>query len=147
MRWPSLLAGVVALLVAFFAATRVADTREGLIYEVVTLLSALVGVILVLVGLFARAMRTSRVATSAAVGHAAEPEIRSAGELLVGGGGLLVGLLLLIGLAVSAGPLWAGLGLALLLPMMTGCVYLCVRFVRAPRRDWRIDIGQLTGRR
>jgi len=43
MRWPALGAGVILIAAAFFAAARVADTREGLIYEVVTLLGGLTG--------------------------------------------------------------------------------------------------------
>ena len=39
--------------------------------------------------------------------------------------------LLVAGLAISGGLLLAGFGLALLLPMIAGSVYLCVRFLRA----------------
>lgn len=40
-------------------------------------------------------------------------------------------MILLGGLALSGGGLWLGLGFALLLPMIAGSVYLCVRFLRA----------------
>ena len=52
-------------------------------------------------------------------------------DLLLGAGGIAVALVLLTGLAVSGGPLWAGFGLAILLPMLAGSVYLCVRYLRA----------------
>jgi hypothetical protein len=35
------------------------------------------------------------------------------------------------GLAITGGPLLAAFGLVLLTPMIAGCVYLCVRFLRA----------------
>jgi hypothetical protein len=28
--------------------------------------------------------------------------------------------------------------------MVSGCAYLCFRFVRAPEREWRIDLQRLT---
>jgi hypothetical protein len=43
--------------------------------------------------------------------------------------------------------LWALMGLALLLPMVIGCGYLCLRFLRAPQREWKIDLQKLTSRR
>jgi mannose/fructose/N-acetylgalactosamine-specific phosphotransferase system component IIC len=46
-------------------------------------------------------------------------------------GGLVLAVVLLAGLSVSGGALWAGLGFALLLPMIAGSVYLCVRFLRS----------------
>ena len=145
MRWPPLLAGIVLIGLAFLAAGRVADTREGLISEVITLLAGMAGVILVLYGLFATSGKTS--------GRAAEPSprirstpqrVRSANDLLLGGGGLLIATILIVGIALSTGPLWGLLGLALLLPMVVGCAYLCVRFLKAPERDWRIDLQRLT---
>jgi hypothetical protein len=35
----------------------------------------------------------------------------------------------------------------LLLPMIAGCVYLCVSFARAEHRDWTIDFQKLRGNR
>lgn len=146
MRWPFLIAGVVSMGVAFFAAAHVADTREGLVYEVATLFAALIGVILILVGLFAPAMR-SRGSGGPRVGSgSSEPQIHLASELLAGAGGLVLAALLLTGLAVSAGPMWGLLGLVLLLPMIAGSAYLCFRFIRGPEREWKIDLGHLTGR-
>ena len=144
MRWLALATGAMLVAVAFLAGSRVADTREGLIYEVVALLAGLAGVSLILYGWVtgtARA-RTGPSSPSAAVPPAAP--IRSANELLIGGGGLVVAAVLVIGIAISAGMQWAVLGLVLLLPMATGCVYLCLRFLRAPQRDWKIDLQRLT---
>jgi hypothetical protein len=140
-----LLAGIVLVGLAFLAAGRVADTREGLIFEVITLLAGMAGVLLVLFGLFATSGQTS--------GQAAEPlprdrptpqRVRSANDLLLGGGGLLIATILIVGIALSTGPLWGLLGLVLLLPMVVGCAYLCVRFFKAPEREWRIDLQRLT---
>jgi hypothetical protein len=140
-----LLAGIVLVGIAFFSAGRVADTREGLIAEVITLLAGMAGVILILFGLFATSSRTSV--------RAAEPlprtrptlqRVRSANDLLLGGGGLLIAAILIVGIALSTGPLWGLLGLVLLLPMIAGCAYLCMRFLRAPEREWRIDLQRLT---
>jgi hypothetical protein len=64
----------------------------------------------------------------------------------LGGGGLLIATILIVGIALSTGPLWGLLGLVLLLPMVAGCAYLCVRFLRAPEREWRIDLQRLTRR-
>jgi hypothetical protein len=146
MRWPFLIAGVVSIAVAFFAATHVADTREGLVYEVVTLFAALIGVILILVGLFAPAMRSRGSSAPRIVSGSSEPQVHFASELLTGAGGLVLAALLLTGLAASAGPMWGLLGLALLLPMIAGSAYLCFRFIRGPKREWKIDLGHLTGR-
>ncbi|HKW60339.1 MAG TPA: hypothetical protein VJR46_11370, partial [Candidatus Dormibacteraeota bacterium] len=54
MRWIALVAGVALVALAAGAVTRVADTREGLVAEVVTLLAALAGVSLLIYGLAAR---------------------------------------------------------------------------------------------
>jgi hypothetical protein len=120
--------GIVLIAVAFAAATRVADTREGLIAEVVTLLGGLAGISFLLYGLFARARRPVPVSIHRSTQPAA---IRPARELAIGSGGLLVAAVLLTGLAVSGGWQWAALGLVLLLPMIAGSVYLCARSLRA----------------
>lgn len=128
MRWLSLGTGIVLIGVAFGAATRVADTREGLIAEVITLLGGLTGISFVLYGLFARARR----AVPAPAHRSTEPAaIQPARDLAIGGGGLLLAAVLLSGLAVSGGWQWAALGLVLLLPMIAGSIYLCARFLRA----------------
>jgi hypothetical protein len=132
LRWIALAAGLALVALAFAAATRVADTREGLIAEVVTLLAGLVGVSLLIYGWAARwrpaAPEPPR--NDAAV-TPAEPKRRTRRDLLLGAAGVAVGLVLLAGLAASGGPLWAALGLALLLPMLSGSVYLCVRYFRS----------------
>ena len=89
--------------VAFLAGSRVADTREGLIYEGIALLAGLAGVSLVLYGWVTGTARprTGPSSPSAAVPPAAP--IRSANELLIGGGGLVVAAVLVIGIAISAG--------------------------------------------
>jgi hypothetical protein len=53
---------------------------------------------------------------------------------------------LVAGIAFSAGAPWALMGLVLLLPMILGSAYLCLRFVRAPQREWKIDLRRLTHR-
>jgi hypothetical protein len=147
MRWMSLGVGAALVATAFFAASRVADTREGLIYEVVTLLSGLVGVSLLLYAFVARGSR-SMVATPtpARVDTPKVDRVHSADELLMGAGGLVLGALLVTGLALSGGTTWALIGLVALLPMIAGCAYLCYGFVRGPKREWRIDLLRLTGR-
>jgi hypothetical protein len=145
VRWPALLAGIVLVGVAFLAAGRVADTREGLISEVITLLAGMAGVILILYGLFATSSRTSGPPAGPLPRIRSTPQrVRSANDLLLGGGGLLIATILIVGIALSTGPLWGLLGLVLLLPMVVGCGYLCVRFLRAPEREWRIDLQRLT---
>lgn len=52
-------------------------------------------------------------------------------DLAYGIAGVVVAVVLVSGLALSAGPMLAVFGLALLLPMIAGCVYLCVRYLRA----------------
>jgi hypothetical protein len=128
MRRLALVAGAALVVVAFTAATRVADTREGLIAEVVTLLAGVAGVGALIYGLAAR-QRTPASRQSSQMPRPARP--RTAGDLLLGTGGVAVSAVLVIGLAITGGPLSAVFGLALLLPMIAGCVYLCVRFLRA----------------
>ncbi len=147
MRRPALVTGVVLIVVAFAAATRVADTREGLIYEVVTLLAGLAGVGLLLYGLVAT-FSHSRPTTLAPPVTTPPPErVHNAGELLVGASGLVLAAILLAGIAITAGGLWVLLGSILLLPMIAGCIYLCFTFARAPRRDWKVDIQKLMSNR
>jgi len=115
-------------MVAFAAATRVADTREGLIAEVVTLLAGVAGVGALIYGLAAR----QEAPAGQRVAAAARPmRPRTASDLLLGAGGVALAAVLVIGLAITGGPLSAVFGLAPLLPMIAGCVYLCVRFLRA----------------
>lgn len=130
------------VVIAFMAATRVADTREGLVAEAVTLLAGLAGVSLFLYGLVAM-LSHSQAAPTVAPPAAHVEKVHNAGELLVGAAGLLVAAILLTGIATTAGVLWALLGAVLLSPMIAGSGYLCLRFARAPRRDWKIDLQKL----
>jgi hypothetical protein len=129
MRWVSLVAGIAFVVLAFAAATRVTDTRDGLVAEVVTLFSGLAGVSLVLYGLVARARPVSRppVATES------RPPTRppSSRDLAIGAGGLALAVILLGGLVLSAGWQWAALGFVILLPMIAGSAFLCGRFLMA----------------
>ena len=143
MRRLALVIGAALIAVAFFAGGRVADTREGLIAEVIALLTALVGVGLVLYWWVSGASPRPGSAPKAR-DKAPAVQIRSATELLVGGVGLAIAAALVAGVALSAGELWALMGFVLLLPMILGSAYLCVRFFRAPKRDWSIDLRRLT---
>lgn len=148
MRWPALILGVALVAVAFMAAGRVADTRQGLIFEVVTLLAGLAGGSLFLYGLVARTRRARPAGGLQSVAEQTpQPHVRTANDLVGGGGGLVLAAVLVLGTALSAGPLWALLGLVVLLPMLAGCSYLVIRFFTAPEREWRIDLQKLTGRR
>jgi hypothetical protein len=142
VRWLALVIGAVLIAIAFIAAGRVADTREGLLSEVVALLAGLAGVSLVLYAWMAGAR--PRPATPPTVGAKPAKQIRSATELLAGGVGLVIAMALIAGVALSAGGLWVIVALVLLLPMIVGSTYLCVRFMRAPHREWKIDLRQLT---
>jgi len=134
MRWLSVIAGVALLALAIAAVTRVADTREGLVAEIVTLLGALAGVSLLIYGLTARP-RPQVAAPTRPGPLLATPRGRSSRDLLLGAAGIALALILLGGLAISGGLLWAAFGLALLFPMVAGCVYLCLRYLRASRPD------------
>jgi hypothetical protein len=141
VRWSALVIGVVLIVIAFVAGGRVADTREGLLAEVVTLLAGLAGVALVLYFWVSGARPRPSAPPAAAKGP--EMQIRSATELLVGAIGLAIAAALVAGVALSAGGLWALMGFVLLLPMFLGSGYLCVRFFRAPQRDWTVDLRSL----
>ena len=137
LRWVALIAGIDLIGIAIGAVTRVSDTREGLVAEIVTLFAALAGISLLIYGLAARPRpagprQTAPHATTAADGTcAAAPAPRTRRDLVIGGAGVVLGSVLFTGLAVSGGPLLAVFGLALLLPMLAGSVYLCVRYLRA----------------
>ncbi len=128
MRWLSLIAGIALVAIAFGAATRVADTREGLIAEVITLLAGLVGISLVLYGLFTGARPTTRPALPRSPAPTRPPSAR---EFAAGASGLAVAAFLVGGLGITAGWQWAALGSVLLLPMIVGSTFLCARFLRA----------------
>lgn len=129
-RWLSLVAGVALLILAFIAYTRIADTREGLIAEAILLLAGGTGLTLAIYGLSARDRRSS--AGTSDTRQASEPATRTRPprDLALGAAGILLSVVLLTGLAVSGGFLWAGLGFLLLLPMLAGSVYLCWRSIR-----------------
>ena len=145
MHWLALGAGLALVVVAFLAGARVADTREGLVYEVVTLLAGLAGVGLLLYGLVSALGRQRPTTQAAKVGRPADQKVHNAAELVVGAIGLLVAAALLAGVSATAGPMWGLLGSVLLLPMIAGSAYLCISFVRGPRREWKIDLRSLVG--
>jgi disulfide bond formation protein DsbB len=128
VRWLSLVVGFGLVVIAFAAASHVADTREGLIAEVITLLAGLVGVSLVLYGLLAGARPAARQSVPQARSPARTPSTR---DLTIGAAGLVLSVVLIGGLAVSAGWQWAALGCVMLSPMIAGSAFLCVRFLRA----------------
>ena len=134
------------IVVAFGAGSRVADTREGLLYEVTALLAGLAGVSLVLYGWVSRA-RPGAGGMSAPADKPIPAQSRSATDLLVGAVGLVIAGGLVAGIVLSAGALWALMGFVLLLPMIVGCAYLCLRFLRAPQRTWKIELRRPTHHR
>jgi hypothetical protein len=129
LRRLSLIAGIALIVVAFGAGTRVADTREGLIAEVITLLAAVAGISLVLSGMFAGAR--SGPPRAAVVQPSAPARLPSRRDFAAGSAGLLVAAVLIGGLVVTAGWQWAAWGSVLLLPMIAGSFYLCGRYLRA----------------
>ena len=132
MRWIALVAGIALVALAVGAVTRVADSREGLVAEIVTLLSALAGISLLIYGLTARRRPpTPGAPPPSAPASPPTSRPRTRRDLVLGAGGVILALILLAGLGISGGPVWAGFGLALLLPMLAGSVYMCVRFLRS----------------
>jgi hypothetical protein len=134
--------GALLIVVAFASAFHVADSREGLVAEVITLMSGLAGIGLLIYGLVPK--RSSPPMARSSVAPRRGP--RTANDLLIGAAGLLLAAVLLAGLVVSGGWLWAALGGMLLLPMLIGCTYMVAAFLRDTNRQWRIDLKQLTGR-
>ena len=134
--------GAALIVVAFVAGGRVADTREGLVSEVVTLLAGLVGVSLLL---YAWVWGARPRPGNARLTDAPTPQVHvpSATELVFGAAGLVIAAGLVAGVALSAGRLWGLMGFVLLLPMILGSGYLCLRFWRAPKRDWKVDPRRL----
>ncbi len=147
LRRLAVIAGVILVAAAFAAATQVADTREGLVFEVVTLFAALAGVSLLLYGLVATLSGTRPVIPAPVAPRPGGEKVHNAAELLVGVSGLVVAALLLAGTAAAAGVMWVFLGAILLMPMIAGSAYLCFTFARGPRRDWKIDLQKLISQR
>lgn len=145
VRWRALIPGVILVAVAFASGSHVADTRQGLVFEVITLLGGLAGAGLLLYGLAARTrVPAPDGETIPAAKQRTPPSVRSANDVLIGAGGLVVAAALIGGIAVSSDLLFAFAGLVLLLPMVAGCSYLLIRFARAPKREWRLDLHKLT---
>jgi NAD/NADP transhydrogenase beta subunit len=136
----SLLIGIALIGIAFAAGTRVADSRQGLIAEVVALLGGLAGLALLLYGIFSGARPSRDAARVLTKSTRSSQETRTANDLVIGGIGIVLSIILFGGLAISGDILWAALGLILLLPMLAGSVYMTLRFVHAADRDWRIDL-------
>ena len=130
MRWIALVAAAALVAIAFAAAGRVTDTREGLVAEIVTLLGGATGFVLLIYAFGAR-KRPAPPDSTGGTTTTRTAYARSSRDLLLGGSGIALSIILLGGLALSGGPLWAGFGLAILLPMLAGSVYLCVRYLRA----------------
>jgi hypothetical protein len=128
MRWLALVAGAGLIALAFGAATHVADTREGLIAEVITLMAGLIGVSLLLYGLLAGAARPAPRPSTSSVAPVRPP---SGKEFTMGAAGLGLAVLLIGGLAITAGWELAALGLVMLLPMIAGSAFLCGRYLLA----------------
>jgi hypothetical protein len=123
-------AGVVLIAIAFGAATRVANTRDGLIAEVITLLGGLAGMTLVFFGLFSGARPAVRSPAPRPPAPARPPSTR---DFALGAAGLVLAVFLIGGWGISAGWQWAALSVLVLLPMIVGSAVLCFRFLRARR--------------
>lgn len=135
MRWVALFLGIALLAASAIAFTRVADTKEGQIAEVVTLLAFGSGFALALYGVAARKRPAQRGSPAAVVrSEEAAAPAHSARDLAVGAAGVIVTAALLTGLALSGGLMWAGFGFVILLPMLAGSVYLCWRSLRTNPR-------------
>jgi hypothetical protein len=140
VRWVSVVVGLALIGVAAIAATRVENSRAGLIAEVITYLGGLLGLVLLFYGVYARRGPSSSVRSDPSISTAPEPKVRSANDLLLGTLGIILAVFLLVGLVLSGGTVWATLGFILLLPMVAGSFYLSLRFLRAPARDWRVGL-------
>jgi hypothetical protein len=124
----SLIAGIALIIVAFGAATRVADTRDGLIAEVITLLAAVAGIGLVLYALLAGARPAQATGAARPPAPGRSPNGR---DFAIGSGGLGLAAVLIGGLVITAGWQWAAWGAVLLLPMIAGSAFLCGRYLRS----------------
>ena len=131
MRWLTLAGGFALIVLAFVAASRVTDTQSGQVAEVVTLLGGLAGIGLLTYSFAARPRAQTEGRPPGPTPGTGPGKPRSNRDLVLGASGVVLALVLLTGLIISGGILWAGFGLALLLPMIAGSVYLCVRFLRA----------------
>ncbi len=139
-RVASLVAGLALIGVAAIAFTRVENSRAGLIAEGIGYLGAVAGLVLLFYGIYARSSSPTSERAESPQSVSQESKARSANDLVLGTAGIVLGLVLLSGLAISGGTLWATLGLILLLPMFAGSLYLSLRFLRAPSRDWRVKL-------
>lgn len=123
------MSGLALLVLAILFADRVSDTRQGQVFEVIALFAGLGGIGLLGFAFGFRPRPSGSVTRKRP--DTGPAKARSNRDLALGAGGVLLAILLLTGLAISGGILWAGFGLALLLPMIGGSVYLFVRFLRA----------------
>lgn len=130
MRRLALAAGLALVALAFAAATRVADTRAGLVAEIITLLGGMAGVGLLIYAFAARRRIATAISPPPLLSLRQAPQTRSSKDLLLGASGIGLAIVLLSGLVWSAGFGWALIGAVLLLPMISGSVYLCLRFLR-----------------
>jgi hypothetical protein len=128
VRRASVFVGIVLVAVAFASATRVANTREGLIAEVITLLAGLAGMTLIFFGLFSGTRPGTRPVVPRAKTPARAPSAR---DFALGAAGLGLAIVLVGGWGISAGWQWAALSVVVLLPMIIGSAVLCIRFLRA----------------
>src|SRR5579859_1419255 len=118
LRWLSITAGLALIAVAFVAATRVENSRQGLIAEVILYLGAATGLVILFYGLFARPRSSTSVGSPTNEFRAQEPKVPTANDLVLGTSGIILGIVLISGLAISGGILWAVLAFVLLLPMI-----------------------------
>src|SRR5258708_1268262 len=134
-------AGLALIAVAFVAATQIENTRQGLIAEVILYLAGALGLVFLFYGLFARSRPSTSSESHSVEARTRQPKVPTANDLVLGAAGAILAIVLLGGLAFSAGILWVVLGAVLLSPMIAGSFYLGLRFLRAPKRDWRVDLS------
>ena len=138
----SVIVGLLLVAIAFFAGAQVADTRDGLVAEIITLLAGLAGVGLLLYGLVPKRSDAPGRSADARTRKPA-PARRSANDLVAGTTGIAIAVVLIGGIGFTSGWAWAAMGAALLVPMLAGSVYLVVAFARAPERDWSVDLRRM----
>src|SRR5258708_32511556 len=96
-------AGLALIAVAFVAATQIENARQGLIAEVILYLAGALGLVLLFYGLFARSRPSPSSESHSVEARTRQPKVPTANDLVLGAAGVILAILLLAGLAFSAG--------------------------------------------